>query len=66
MRDQDWKKDVPWYHAARDAGGPAVAVVILDPAGLDFIIENLPRDDRFTEELIKFREEAMRYLWRLQ
>lgn len=53
-RDIDWKKDVPWYDAARDADGMPVS------------IDHLPRDDRFTKELVKLREESIHFLWRQQ
>jgi hypothetical protein len=40
-----------------------VAEVELDAAALDFLIDYLPEEDDFTQELVKLRERAKDYLW---
>jgi hypothetical protein len=52
-----------WLPALPPYDGDAVAAILLDPSGLDFIIQYLPDKDGMTADLRALRDAALEELW---
>ena len=54
------EEDIPVYDAS---AGDAVAILVLDPAGIEFLCERLPQDDSFTDGVKRLRKTAEQVWW---